>query len=65
MIKGPKVCPMSQCLHGGRRTPRSAAGNRKLPSVIVDRVFVQIGILLGWMVIALPEVSNNENTRRT
>jgi hypothetical protein len=31
----------------------------------VDRVFVQIGILLGWMVIALPEVSNNENTRRT
>jgi hypothetical protein len=28
-------------------------------------VFVQIGILLGWIVIALPEVSNNENTRRT
>jgi hypothetical protein len=30
----------------------------------VVRVFVQIGILLGWMVIALPEASNNENTRR-
>jgi hypothetical protein len=38
---------------------------RELPSFIVDRVVVQIGILLGWMVIALPEVSNNENTRRT
>jgi hypothetical protein len=33
---------------------------RELPSFIVVRVFVQIGVLLGWPVIALPEVSNNE-----
>jgi hypothetical protein len=31
-----------------------------LPLFIVVRVFVQIGVLLGWTGIALREVSNNE-----